>query len=190
MELQKLTIENTSIDGLRIIHPFFAEDERGYFIKTYERRIFEANGIHMENAEDIASFSRKGVIRGLHFQTSNSQNKLVRVYSGAVFDVAVDLRKGSPTFGKWEGYILSSENMLSLYIPSGFAHGYLALTDDVMFAYRCGTLYEPDYDSGIIYDDPEIGVEWPLLGIDEIVLSDKDKKLMSFTEFKEKVQGL
>lgn len=177
------SFENTCIAGLKLIHPFFAPDERGYFMKTYEREIFRANGIDLGNAEDMTSYSKKGVLRGLHFQTKYSQDKLIRVFHGEVFDVAVDLRKGSPTFGKWEGFRLSGENRLGLYIPSGFAHGYLALTDEVIFSYRCGQPYSPNYDSGIIWNDKDLGVEWPINDINNLTISSKDQKLQTFADF-------
>lgn len=187
--MEPFKFESTTIDGLKVIHPFFAPDERGYFMKTYEREIFKANGIDMGNAEDMTSYSKKGVLRGLHFQTKYSQDKLIRVYYGEVYDVAVDLRKGSPTFGKWEGFRLSGENRLGLYIPSGFAHGYLALTDEVIFSYRCGQPYAPNYDSGIIWNDKELGVEWPINDIDNLIISPKDQKLQTFAEFKAHSKG-
>lgn len=187
MELFKF--EETNIEGLKLIHPFFAPDDRGYFMKTYERDIFKKNGIDMGNAEDMTSYSKKGVLRGLHFQTKYSQDKLIRIYLGEVYDIAVDLRKGSPTFGKWKGFRLSGDNRLGLYIPSGFAHGYLALSDEVIFSYRCGQPYAPEYDSGIIWNDVELNVEWPLENIDNLIISDKDKKLQTFAEFRAQSEG-
>lgn len=187
--MEPFKFESTIIDGLKVIHPFLAPDERGYFMKTYEREIFKANGIEMGNAEDMTSHSKKGVLRGLHFQTKYSQDKLIRVYYGEVYDVAVDLRKGSPTFGHWEGFRLSGDNRLGLYIPSGFAHGYLALTDEVIFSYRCGQPYAPNYDSGIIWNDKELGVEWPINHIGNLIISPKDQKLQTFAEFKAHSEG-
>jgi dTDP-4-dehydrorhamnose 3,5-epimerase len=137
----------------------------------------------------MTSYSKKGVLRGLHFQTKYSQDKLIHVYCGEVFDVAVDLRKGSSTFGKWEGFCLSGENKLGLYIPSGFAHGYLALSDEVIFSYRCGQPYAPDFDSGIIWNDKELGVKWPLVDIEQLIISPKDQKLQTFAEFKSCSRG-
>ncbi len=180
----------TNIEGLKIIYPFFAPDNRGFFMKTYEREIFKKNGIDIGNAEDIISYSKKGVLRGLHFQTQKSQDKLIRVYWGEVYDVAVDLRIGSPTFGKWQGFYLSNKNRMGLYIPRGFAHGYLALSDEVVFSYRCGEPYEPSFDSGIIWNDKELGVEWPLEKVDELIISSKDQRLPSYQEFKKENKGL
>jgi dTDP-4-dehydrorhamnose 3,5-epimerase len=187
--MEKFKIEDTDIEGVKLIHPFFAPDERGYFMKTYEREVFRENGIDMGNAEDMTSYSKKGVLRGLHFQTKYSQDKLCRVYYGEVYDVAVDLRKGSPTFGKWKGFLLSGENRLGLYIPSGFAHGYLALSDEVIFSYRCGQPYAPDFDSGIIWNDKDLGVAWPTENIDQLIISSKDQKLQTFAEFKSHSEG-
>lgn len=187
--MEQFSIEKTSIEGLKIIHPFYAPDERGCFMKTYEREFFLTNGINMGNAEDMTSYSKKGVLRGLHFQTKYSQDKLIRVYHGEVYDVAVDLRKDSPTFGKWEGFYLSGENRLGLYIPSGFAHGYLALTEEVIFSYRCGQPYAPNFDSGIVWNDSELAIEWPIDSINDLIISGKDRKLQTFAEFKASSNG-
>lgn len=187
--MEDFKFENTSIAGLKLIYPFFAPDERGYFMKTYERNIFMENGIDMGNAEDMTSYSKRGVLRGLHFQTKYSQDKLIRVYYGEVYDVAVDLRKDSPTFGKWEGFYLSGKNKLGLYIPSGFAHGYLALTEEVIFSYRCGQPYAPSYDSGIVWNDKDLGVEWPIDNEQNLIISSKDQGLQTFSEFKIKSKG-
>ncbi|MCR5716080.1 MAG: dTDP-4-dehydrorhamnose 3,5-epimerase [Lachnospiraceae bacterium] len=175
--MEQFSFEETSMNGLMLIHPFIHYDERGFFMKTYEQHLFEEHGIFLGNAEDLASSSQKGVLRGLHFQTRHAQDKLIRIVRGEVFDVAVDLRKDSKTYGKWEGFRLSEDNHLGLYIPSGFAHGFLALSENVLFTYRCGQPYEPGYDGGIRYDDPEIGVKWPLELVDHLILSEKDQKL-------------
>ena len=127
--ISKFAFEKTEIDNLIVIHPFIAEDERGFFMKTYEKHIFEEHGIFLENAEDMTSFSHKGVLRGLHFQINFPQDKLVRVVSGEVFDVAVDLREGSKTYGQWYGVLLSAENKKQFFIPKDFAHGFLVLSD-------------------------------------------------------------
>lgn len=188
--IQKFEFEQTGIEGLQVIHPFVAYDERGFFMKTYERRIFEEHGIFLENAEDMTSYSKKGVLRGMHFQTQHSQDKLIRVLHGEVWDVAVDLRKESETYGEWRGFYLSGDNKLSVYIPQGFAHGFLALTDDVIFSYRCGQLYYPNYDSGIVWNDETLKVDWPIDRVENIILTDKDKQLQTFKEFDVKYQGL
>lgn len=186
---QKFKIEDTEFEGLKIIHPFVAYDERGFFMKTYEREFFASHGIVLNNAEDMISYSRKNVIRGMHFQTKNPQDKYITVSVGTIYDVVVDLRKGSETFGKWKGIELSEENKLGFYIPAGFAHGFLAVSEAVKFHYRCGQKYEPDYDSGIRWDDPDIGIDWKYLK-EEPIISERDKGQMSFQEFCEKYQGL
>ena len=187
--ISKFAFEKTEIDNLMVIHPFIAEDERGFFMKTYEKHIFEEHGIFLENAEDMTSFSHKGVLRGLHFQTQHSQDKLIRVLHGEAWDVAVDLRKDSRTYGQWKGFYLSETNRNAIYIPSGFAHGFLALSEGVIFSYRCGQEYAPEYDTGIIWNDPELAVEWPLEKIEKQIVSEKDQKLQSFAEFQKKYKG-
>ena len=188
--IENFKFEKTGIDGLQIIHPFVAYDERGFFMKTFEQRIFQENGIEFINAEDMTSYSHKGVLRGLHFQTKHSQDKLVRVLHGEVWDVAVDLRINSSTYGEWKGFYLSEENKLSIYIPSGFAHGFLALSEDVIFSYRCGQLYYPDFDTGICWNDEALNVKWPLERVEKVIISEKDSKLQSFKEFEKNMRGL
>ena len=181
-----LSIERTPIDGLTLIHPHVFEDERGYFIKDFERTFYSENGLPVDFLETNESKSKKGTIRGLHFQQKFSQGKLIRVIKGAVYDVAVDLRFGSPTFGKWMGFDLSEYNHDVLYIPEGFAHGFLALEDDSIFSYKCTNKYAPEFDSGVKFDDPEICVEWPVDrvgGWENVITSAKDSKLQSFSEF-------
>ena len=165
----------TSIEGVYIIESKVFGDSRGYFMETYNKEAFEEGGLTMNFVQDNESRSTKGVLRGLHFQTKHSQGKLVRVTQGEVFDVAVDLRKGSKTFGKWEGVVLTSENKKQFYIPEGFAHGFLVLSDTATFNYKCTDFYAPQYDSGLIWNDKDIAIEWPLDGIDNILLSEKDK---------------
>jgi dTDP-4-dehydrorhamnose 3,5-epimerase len=175
----------TEIEGVFVINPFFASDERGFMKKTFEKNIFSDNNIDFNPIEEMETTSKKGVIRGLHFQTSNSQAKLVRCVKGKIFDVAVDLRKDSPTFGKNFSVILSSENKKMLYIPRGFAHGCMILLDDTTFYYLSDNKYCPEYDSGIMWNDPDIGIKWPVeLVNNQIILSEKDTKLKSFDEFK------
>ena len=164
----------TSIEGVYIIEPQVFGDNRGYFMETYKEPDFKAAGLDYNFVQDNQSSSRKGVLRGLHFQINHPQAKLVRVIKGEVFDVAVDLRKGSPTYGKWEGVVLSSENKKMLMIPRGFAHGFLVLSDEAEFVYKCDDVYHPNDEGGIIYNDPDIGIKWPELDC-EIVLSEKDK---------------
>lgn len=173
----------TNIEGLILIEPHQFCDERGYFIKDFEKDIFEANGLPTKFYECNESKSKKGTLRGLHFQTRNSQGKLIRVIKGAVYDVAVDLRKDSPTFGKWQGFYLNEENRNMLYIPENFAHGFLSLEDDTIFSYKCTDKYNPEYDSGIKWDDKEINIEWPLDKVQDIIISEKDNVLQSFNEY-------
>ncbi len=181
-----LSIEKTPVKGLTIIHPHVFEDERGYFIKDYERTFYADNDLPTDFLETNESKSKKGTIRGLHFQQRFSQGKLIRVIKGAVYDVAVDLRFGSSTFGKWMGFELSEDNHNILYIPEGFAHGFLALEDDSIFSYKCTNKYAPEFDSGILYNDSDINVKWPVErvgGWDNILLSEKDMMLQSFENF-------
>lgn len=152
---------DTSIEGLYIIEPTVFGDDRGYFMETYSKADFEEIGITCEFVQDNQSKSKKGVLRGLHYQKENTQAKLVRCISGKVFDVAVDIRPGSKTYGKWEGVILSAENKKMFYIPKGFAHGFLVLSDTAEFAYKCDDIYNPSAEAGIKWDDPEIGIVWP-----------------------------
>ena len=171
----KFNFIETKIEGIYIIEPKVFGDNRGYFMETYNKNDFFEAGLTMEFVQDNESKSKKGVLRGLHFQTKHTQGKLVRVTEGSVFDVAVDLRKGSPTFGKWNGVILTDDNKKQFYIPEGFAHGFLVLSDVAVFNYKCTDYYAPEYDSGVLWNDADIAVKWPVEEIDEIILSEKDK---------------
>ncbi|MDD5016810.1 MAG: dTDP-4-dehydrorhamnose 3,5-epimerase [Eubacteriales bacterium] len=182
--MAKIIRIDTSIDGLTILEPKIFADKRGYFMETYNRAEFSEIGLHMTFVQDNESQSKKGVLRGLHFQTKYPQGKLVRVLQGSVFDVGVDLRKGSPTYGKWEGVVLSEQNKRMFYVSEGFAHGFLVLSDIAVFSYKCTNLYYPEYDGGIRYDDEEIGIDWPARQVGEVVLSEKDKKLPALSELK------
>lgn len=181
-----LSIEKTPIEGLVVVHPHVFEDARGYFIKDFEAKFYKENNLPTKFLEFNESKSKKGTIRGLHFQQKYSQGKLIRVIKGAVYDVAVDLRFGSPTFGKWMGFELSEYNHDVLYIPEGFAHGFLALEDDSIFSYKCTNKYAPEFDSGVRFNDPDINVEWPVEkvgGWENVITSEKDSKLQSLKEF-------
>ena len=178
----KFSFIKTEIEGMFIIEPTRFGDERGYFMETYHAGEFKAAGIDVDFVQDNQSKSVKGVLRGLHFQTKNPQGKLVRVISGEVFDVGVDLRKGSPTFGKWVGAVLSAENGRQLYIPEGFAHGFAVLSDSAEFVYKCTRLYDPTGEGGIIWNDADIAVDWPI-DRDKVILSEKDKKQQTFKEY-------
>ena len=165
---------NTAISGVVLIKPKVFGDDRGFFMESYRKSLFHEHGITEEFIQDNHSKSTKGVLRGLHYQLNpKAQGKLVRCVKGAVFDVAVDIRKGSPTFGKWVGYELSEENKQMLWIPVGFAHGFVTLENNTEFLYKTTGEYAPDCDRGIKYDDSAIGIEWPLL--DNLLLSEKDK---------------
>lgn len=157
-------------------------DNRGYFMETYQKKAFEEAGLNYNFVQDNQSSSRKGVLRGLHFQKNYPQAKLVRVISGEVFDVAVDLRAGSHTFGKWCGSILSAEKKNMLLIPKGFAHGFMVLSDYAEFTYKCDEYYHPEDEGGILWNDPDIGIQWPMT--DNIILSEKDSRLLTLAESK------
>ncbi|EOR24555.1 dTDP-4-dehydrorhamnose 3,5-epimerase [Clostridium sartagoforme AAU1] len=172
----------TKIKDLYIIEPKVFGDNRGYFMESYNKNAFVEAGLTMEFVQDNESKSKKGVLRGMHFQTKHTQGKLVRVTEGEVYDVAVDLRKGSPTFGKWEGVLLTAENKRQFYVPEGFAHGFLVVSETATFNYKCTDFYAPEYDSGLLWNDPEVRIEWPLEGIEEILLSEKDKKQKTLKE--------
>lgn len=180
----KFNFQKTEIEGVYIIEPQVFGDNRGYFMETYNADEFKQAGLDMTFVQDNQSKSKKGVLRGLHFQTQHSQGKLVRVIKGEVFDVAVDLRKNSETYGKWAGVKLSDENKKQFYIPEGFAHGFLVLSDEAEFVYKCTDLYHPEFEGGIAWDDPEVGIEWPSEGIEELIFSDKDKKWKILSETK------
>lgn len=181
------------IEGLYILEPTVFGDERGFFLETYSKKEFEEIGIFDEFVQDNHSKSKKGVLRGLHFQTKHSQGKLVRVIKGSVYDVAVDIRKDSLTYGKWYGIELSAENKKMFFIPKGFAHGFLTLEDETEFQYKCTDLYAPQYDSGIMWNDKDIDINWNFqkygLKEEDIVLSEKDKKHQSFKEYTGKYIG-
>jgi len=164
----------SAIPEVILIKPKVFGDDRGFFLESYKKLLFAANGIDYDFIQDNHSMSAKGVLRGLHYQLNpKAQGKLVRCVSGSVFDVAVDIRRGSPTFGKWVGYELSATNKQMLWIPPGFAHGFITLEDNTQFLYKTTNDYAPEYDRGIRYDDPAIGIVWPEIG--ELLLSGKDQ---------------
>ena len=172
----------TEIEGVYIIEPKVFGDNRGYFMETYSERDFFEAGLKYKFVQDNQSKSKAGVLRGLHFQKTFPQAKLVRCLEGEVFDVCVDLRKNSPTYGKWEGVVLSAEKGNQFMIPRGFAHGFVVLTETATFAYKCDELYHPEDEGGIMWNDPEIGIKWPYKG--EPLLSEKDKVHKSLKESK------
>ena len=183
--MAKFEFIKNEIEGLVVIKPTVFGDDRGFFMETFHKEEFAAAGITREFVQDNHSKSSKGVLRGLHFQTENTQGKLVRVIKGEVFDVAVDLRKDSPTFGQWKGVLLSEENKKQFFVPKGFAHGFLVLSDYAEFCYKCSDFYHPGDEGGLMYNDPDIGVEWPITEDMEILLSDKDKVHGGIKEYKE-----
>ncbi len=172
----QIRVTKCDIEGLVVIEPKVFPDSRGYFMETYNQEDMRKAGLDMVFVQDNQSMSTKGVLRGLHRQLQYPQGKLVRVVKGAVFDVAVDLREGSKTYGQWYGVELSAENKKQIYIPEGFAHGFLVLSDEAEFIYKCTDFYHPGDEAGIIWNDPDIGVEWPISEGMEIILSEKDKK--------------
>ncbi len=167
------TFIKTEIEGVYIIEPRVFGDNRGYFMETYKDTDFKEGGICCTFVQDNQSKSKKGVLRGLHFQKNHPQSKLVRVIKGEVFDVAVDLREGSPTFGKAVSVILSQENKRQFFVPRGFAHGFLVLSEEAEFCYKCDDVYHPEDEGGLLYNDPALGISWPEVG--EVLLSEKDK---------------
>ena len=172
----KIKVSTCGIEGLFVIEPAVFHDTRGYFMETYNQNDFREAGLDMVFVQDNQSMSTKGVLRGLHFQKQFPQGKLVRVVRGKVFDVAVDLRSASETYGKWFGVELSAENKKQFYIPEGFAHGFLVLSDEAEFAYKCTDFYHPGDEGGILWSDPTIGIDWPIEEGMELVISEKDQK--------------
>jgi len=161
------------LEGLLLIEPQVFGDARGFFLESWNARRYAAAGIQVEFVQDNLSFSRRGIVRGLHFQNPASQAKLVSVLQGAVFDVAVDLRRSSPTFGRWHGVELSADSRRQFFIPPGFAHGFAVLSDTALFFYKCSDFYAPQHEITLAWDDPDIGIRWPVA---EPVLSEKDRR--------------
>ena len=180
----KITVETCEIEGLKVITPTVFGDARGYFMETYHYEDYKVAGIPEIFVQDNQSASKKGVLRGLHFQKEFPQDKLVRVLRGEVYDVAVDLREGSATFGKWYGVLLTEENKKQFFIPKNFAHGFLVLSDYAEFAYKCTDFYHANDEGGLAYNDPEIGVEWPIPEGMELLLSEKDQKWGGLSAYK------
>ena len=172
------------MEGLCVITPTVHGDSRGYFVETYNERDLAEHGINVRFVQDNQSMSVKGVLRGLHFQINHPQDKIVRVVSGEVFDVAVDLREGSATYGQWYGVLLSAENKKQFFIPKNFAHGFLVLSDYAEFAYKCTDFYHPNDEGGLLWSDPDIGVEWPIPEGMELTISEKDQKWGGIKELK------
>lgn len=178
----KINVTACKIGGMFVIEPQVLGDERGYFMESYNQRDLAEAGLNMVFVQDNQSLSKRGVLRGLHYQIRYPQGKLVRVLRGEVFDVGVDLRPGSPTYGKWHGEILSAENKRQLYIPEGFAHGFYVLSDFAEFFYKCTDFYHPGDEGGIRWNDPDIAVRWPLADSVPVLLSEKDRRQPFFRE--------
>jgi dTDP-4-dehydrorhamnose 3,5-epimerase len=176
-----MNVIQTALPGLLIIEPKVFGDARGFFLETWNAKGFAQAGLDLNFVQDNHSRSQKGVLRGLHFQNPGPQGKLVRVTSGAVYDVAVDLRAASPTFGKWVGVELSSENKRMFWVPEGFAHGFLTLEDDTDFLYKCTAPYAPQSEYTLAWDDPAVGIEWPVAGLNPII-SEKDARGLSLAD--------
>ncbi|MHC4117846.1 MAG: dTDP-4-dehydrorhamnose 3,5-epimerase [Planctomycetota bacterium] len=166
-----MNVIETKLPGVLILEPVVFGDERGYFMETWSATRYADAGIPGPFVQDNVSFSRKGILRGLHFQYPQSQGKLVQILSGEVLDVAVDIRVGSPTFGQWVAEVLSGTDHRQMYVPPGFAHGYCVISETALFSYKCTDFYNPQAEGGIIWNDPELGIDWP---VDEPVLSPKD----------------
>jgi dTDP-4-dehydrorhamnose 3,5-epimerase len=181
----QIQVENNcgGIEGLKVITPAVHGDRRGYFMETYNERDFREAGIDVTFVQDNQSSSARGVLRGLHFQLNYPQAKLVRVVKGTVFDVAVDIRKGSETYGKWFGVVLSEENKKQFFIPENFAHGFLVLSDEAEFCYKVTDFWHPNDEGGLPFNDPDIGIEWPYEEGVALNLSDKDQKWESFASY-------
>ncbi len=179
-----MQLESTPLDGVKLLKPRVFEDERGYFVETWNYRTLSNLGLDVRFVQDNESLSRKGALRGVHFQLKHPQGKLVKVVRGEVFDVAVDLRKDSPSFGQWFGAELSEQNKLQMWIPPGFGHAYLTLSDIAVFTYKCSEYYYPDDQYTLQWNDPDVGIEWPDLDGAEMILSEKDRRGLSFAELK------
>lgn len=173
---------NTSIPDCILVEPLIHEDDRGFFMESWNEREFAKLGIEAEFVQDNHSSSVRGVLRGLHYQIEDPQGKLIRVTRGSVFDVAVDLRKSSPYFGKWMGLELSEDNRRILWVPPGFAHGFYVTSETAEFQYKCTSFYSSEHDRAVKWDDPEIGIDWPLLDDVELILSKKDQKAPSLAD--------
>lgn len=185
-------VEKTGIEGLMVVQPTVHKDERGYFVETYNKKDFNEIGINCEFVQDNESCSKKGVLRGLHFQNGKySQAKLVRVVKGAVYDVAVDLRKDSSTYGKAYGVLLTEDNFLQFFIPENFAHGFLVVSDEAKFCYKVNKLYKPGDEGGLIWNDPDVNINWPIQeagGLENLVFSEKDTKWPTLKELGELIK--
>ncbi len=175
-----MKITETTLPGVVLIEPDVFGDQRGFFMETWHRQRYFDAGLKKDFVQDNLSLSRQGILRGLHFQHPHPQGKLVQVLRGRVFDVAVDIRGGSPTFGQWVGVELSGDNHHQLYVPEGFAHGFCVLSDEALFSYKCTDFYHPETEKSLLWNDPDIGIEWP---VSEPLLSGKDQKGKRLKDF-------
>lgn len=181
--------QKTPLEGLIVAEPFTFRDERGILKKTFEKKVFAQNGIDIDPMEELETTSGLGVLRGLHIQTKYSQGKLIRVVRGEIFDVAVDLRRKSKTYGQYYSIYLSEKNMKMLYIPEGFAHGCLIMKENTTFYYLCSKEYFPGYDAGVLWNDKTLNINWPVDKIPKVILSEKDKNLPCLNEFERRREG-
>ncbi len=170
-----MKVLSTSLEGVLVIEPSVFEDKRGFFMETYQQKKYRESGIDHDFVQDNLSYSVRRTLRGLHYQFPHAQAKLVQVITGEIYDVAVDIRRGSPTFGKWIGVHLSDKNKRQIYVPEGFAHGFCVLSETALFMYKCSDLYAPDCEGGIFWSDPDIGIEWP---VENPLFSEKDSKFV------------
>ena len=182
-------IEQLEFSDAYMIKSFYSSDSRGNFLKTYEKDKLASIGIPLELNEVFVTKSGKNVLRGMHFQLKQPQIKLISVLRGSIYDVIVDLRRQSKTYGKWAGYNLSADMALSLVVPRGFAHGFLSLEDDSIICYQCDGAYNAETDTGIYYGDPELNIQWPIKNIQNLIVSDRDSELMSFLEYRKLIQN-
>lgn len=184
-----IQFEKTDIEGILLIKPHMYHDDRGIYKKYYEKLVFAENGITCEFTESSDLYSKKGALRGLHYQTEQSQAKLIHVIKGVLYDVALDLRPDSKTFGKYHAEIVDAKEHKAVFIPGGFAHGFISLSEDTIFSYQCSGRYLPDACGGILWNDPELDIKWPLrkFGINNVIATEKDKSWPTFNEYKEKM---
>jgi dTDP-4-dehydrorhamnose 3,5-epimerase len=166
-----MRVLKASLKGVLILEPDFFEDDRGFFLETFHRKRYKEEGVDSDFVQDNLSFSKRGVIRGLHYQYPHAQAKLVHVIKGEVLDVAVDIRRGSPTFGEWTSVMISDQNKRQVYIPEGFAHGFCVLSDTAFLSYKCSSFYDPDSEGGVLWSDPDLAIDWPVA---QPILSEKD----------------
>lgn len=184
----QISVTSCEIEGLKVIEPKVFGDERGYFFESYNYNDYAAAGIAEQFVQDNQSSSSRGVLRGLHFQIKYPQAKLVRVIRGEVFDVAVDLREGSETYGKWFGLILSEDNKKQFFVPKGFAHGFVVLSDYAEFAYKCTEFYHPGDEGGLVWNDPDIGIDWPIPDGMELNIIERDRNWPGIKDYKKVVE--